>query len=112
MISGEFIERHHRAWAVLCSRSGRFSILLFKHDNSHPFAKLAEGADQDYLQTVGPDRQVAYSRRIGSVSRDEIRGRHRAYNGPSFDHDAMEDAFFEKSSAIRYCLTGHWLELA
>jgi len=112
VITGEFIERGHPAWAVLCSREGRSAILLFKRNSSRPLAELAEEADQNYLQAIGPNGRIAYSRRINSVRPDEILGRYRAYDGPSFDHDGIDDAFAEKASVVRYCLAGHWLELA
>lgn len=112
VISGEFIERGHRAWAVLCSRSERSAILVFKGSASRPAAMLAEEADQHYLQSIGPGGRVAYSRLISSVSPNDILGRQGAYDGPSFDHDGIVDAFAGKASVVRYCFAGKWLALA
>jgi hypothetical protein len=113
VIRGEFFTRGESGWAVLCSVGGQSSILVFRNGEDTAPEELAGREDKAYLQGLGGDL-IGYSRQIAPVGRDYIIRHYRAYGGPEpppIDHQAIDDAFLEKASTVRYRHLGKWLEL-
>jgi hypothetical protein len=114
VVSGEFVRRGQRDWAVLCSINGASSILIFWNGSAAHPADLARSEDKIYLQSW-TDGKILFSRGIGAVGSDFIVKHYQAYGGgkpPRIDHQGIDDAFILKGSVVRYFFEGNWLELA
>ncbi len=113
VIRGSFIRKGQIDWAVLCSRDGESSILVFRAGSAEVVSQLAKGSDKTWLQTVG-DGKIGYSRMIKSADGPYIVGHHEAFGGPKpppIDHEGIEDAFQGKASIILCYYRGKWLRL-
>ena len=114
VISGEFARRGQTDWAVLCSRDGVSSILVFWRGSTRSVSEIAKAPDVGFLQTVNGGGQIAYSRAIEPVGRDDIMSHYKAYGGrqpPLINHQGIDDAYVGKASVVRYYHRGKWLEL-
>lgn len=114
VISGEFARRGQTDWAVLCSRNGVSSILVFWGGSARSVAELAKGADRNFLQVVDGNGKIGFSRSIIAVGRGHILNHYRAYGGPKpprIDHQGIDDGYLEKASYVLYYHRGKWLEL-
>ncbi len=113
VIQGEFFGKGQRGWAVLCSRGGKSSILVFRNDNDSRPDEIAESQDDRYLIDTGQG-WTSYSREISAVGRKLIVGHYRAYGGPEpppIDHNGIDDAYLEKASITWYWHNGKWIQL-
>jgi hypothetical protein len=100
-------------WAVLCSRDGHSSILVFGNSSPTRITEISRQSDGIFVQGVGGGK-LGYSRRIGIVGKQFIIGHYRAYGGPEpprIYHQGIDDAFLEKASVVHYYHGGRWLEL-
>jgi hypothetical protein len=114
VISGEFARRGQTDWAVLCSRSGESSILVFLRGSTKYVSEIAKAPDRGYLQTVSEGGKIAFSRAIEPVGRDYILSHYKGYGGrrqPRITHQGIDDAYVEKASVVLYYHRGKWLEL-
>ncbi len=114
VISGEFARQGQTDWAVLCSRNGESSILVFWRGSTKPVSEIAKAPDRGFLQTVSEGGKIAFSRAIEPVGRDYILGHYKEYGGrkpPPINHQGIDDAYVEKASVVRYYHRGKWLEL-
>lgn len=114
VISGEFARRGQTDWAVLCSRNGESSILVYWRGSAEAVSELAKAPDKVFLQTVTGGGRIAFSRAIEPVDRAYILRHYQAYGGrkpPPVSHQGIDDAYVEKSSVVRYFYRGRWLEL-
>lgn len=113
VIRGEFARPGQKDWAVLCSKGGKSTILVFWEKPTGCAVELALREDKGLLQTIGGGR-IAYSRKIDPVDKDYILKHYQAYGGPEpppLDHQGIDDAFVEKASVVHYCYQGKWLQL-
>ena len=111
VISGRFARADQLDWAVLCSRRDTAAVLIFWGGRAREPEELGRTADAGFLQHVGGG-QIGYSHLIRTVSPAELRERVQADGTklpPALEHDGLEDAFAEKSSAILYREQGRWL---
>ena len=114
VISGEFARRGQTDWAVLCSRNGISSILVFWRGSTKSVSEIAKAPDTGFLQTVSEGGKIAYSRAIEPVGRDYIMSHYKGYGGRKplpINHQGIDDAYVEKASVVRYYHRGKWLEL-
>jgi hypothetical protein len=114
VISGAFIRRGRKDWAVLCSNGPDSVILVFVDTRSTPIAELSSQSDEHFLQTIDGKGQLGYSRIINRVGRRYIMDHYQRYGGtrpPRLDHDGIDDGFAEKASVVLYYSNGRWLEL-
>jgi len=114
VIRGEFARRGQTDWAVLCSRFGESSILIFWRGSTKSVSDIAKAADRNYLQTISEGGRAGFSRAIESVGRDYILSHYKAYGGrkpPRITHQGINDAYVEKASLVLYYHRGRWLEL-
>ena len=113
VIRGEFTHAGQTDWAVLCSVDGQSAILVFHAGGATSVDELARQPDAGYLQLVAPG-VIGYSRAITAMTLAELEGR-RSRLGPlapsTLEHGALDDAFIEKASVIRYWDGRRWLEL-
>jgi hypothetical protein len=113
VVRGSFTGAKRNEWAVLCSRGGISSILVFRADSDKPVADIAAQKDDNYLVQEG--QQAPYlSRAISAAGKDYILEHYKAYGGPKpppITHQGIEDSFLEKASIVRYFYRGKWLEL-
>ena len=108
VIRGEFFDKGATAWAVVCSRGGSSSILVFRGENDGHPAEIAKWPDENYFQ------DGHYSREITAADREFILNHYRAYGGPKpppIDHQGIDDAFLEKASVTYYWHQGQWRKL-
>jgi hypothetical protein len=95
-------------WAVLCSRDGASSILVFQGAvvRSDMFRRI----DTDFLQGNGRGEQV-FSRAITTLSPKLIQESERQdeLKGPVATHDGISDAFQGKMSDAWYWYRGKWI---
>ena len=114
VIGGEFARRGQTDWAVLCSRSGESSILVFWRGSTRSVAEIAKAPDRGFLQTITEGGKIGFSRIIEAVDRDYIIKHNEAYGGPKLppiNHQGINDAYVEKASVVRYYYRRRWLEL-
>jgi hypothetical protein len=113
VISGEFLKKGQKDWAVLCSVRLKSSILVLPSGSPQNAYKLAEEEDLNMLQGVG-DGKIGYSRSITPVGEAYIQDHYKANGGtapPSIDHFGINDAFEEKGSTVLYFYKNKWLTL-
>jgi len=113
VIRGEFFEKGHDAWAVLCSVHGFSSILVFRNATEQNPAELARRSEQLYRQRTW-DGRAFYARQIDPVDRKSIMDRYRGLGGPKpppIDHQGINDAMLEKASEVYYWYRGQWRKL-
>lgn len=113
VIQGEFARKRQKDWAVLCSREGRSSILVFWEKPSSCPTEIGEAEDKNFLQGWSGGR-IVYSRMLDSATADYIREHYERYGGtkpPQLDHQGIDDAFMGKASIVWYCHKGEWLRL-
>lgn len=113
VIRGSFTGAKQKEWAVLCSRRGSSSILIFQADTVKLVAKIADAEDDNYLQ-ADVDGKLYFSRVISAVGKDYILEHYKAYGGPEpppIRRHGIDDAFAEKGSVVRYFHRRKWLEL-
>ena len=114
VVHGEFRRRGQTDWAVLCSRDGESSILVFWRGSTKSVSEIARAPDEGYMQTVAGGAKVGYSRMIEAVGRGYIISHYKSYGGPKpppIDHQGIDDIYAEKASVVRYRYRGRWLEL-
>ena len=112
-IQGEFAGAGTRDVAVLCSRQGVSSILIFWNGSTDSPAEIAPSPDANFVAVIGEGKK-GFSRVIASVGKNFIVEHHKDYGGPSpppIDHDGIEDRFLEKGSTVHYFYGGQWLSL-
>lgn len=113
VIRGAFARPGQTDWAVLCSRNGASSILIFWNSSERNPGQVAGMEDRNFLQGLGGD-QIGFSRGISPVGRKYILDHYQAYGGPApppIDHQGINDAFIEKASVVHYFHDGKWFRL-
>jgi hypothetical protein len=113
VIRGRFTSQTSTDIAVLCSKGGVSTILVYRDGAAKDVATLAAMADKGFLQT-GQPKPIEFSRAISVASPARMRIYHDAFGAgdmPPLDHDGIDDAFVGKASIIRYWTGGKWLEL-
>ncbi len=113
VISGEFLKKGQKDWAVLCSVRLKSSILVLPAASPQNAFKLAEEEDLNMLQGIG-DGKIGYSRIITPVGKAFIQEHYEAYGGPvppPIDHLGIDDAFAEKASVVFYFYQNKWQRL-
>jgi hypothetical protein len=67
VVSGKFAAKGQDDWAILCSKGGKSSILVFWGKASPCLAELELRDDKTYLQDISGDGKIAFSRLITTV---------------------------------------------
>jgi len=114
VISGHFKNTKQVDWAVLCSRGGSSTVLVFWRGGVARVDSLGSSRDAGFLQTLGP-QGIGFSRIISVASREFILDHAREYDGPipaEPIHDGINDAFAGKASGIAYFTGKKWIGLA
>jgi len=113
VVRGRFTSATETDWAVLCSVERVSSILVFRGGSLSSVAELARYADSTFLQVVGANGAIGYSRALGVADAKYIRAHNRNDpNLPRLNHDGINDIFVEKGSSVWYWQGGRWLELS
>ena len=89
VIQGEFAKRGQTDWAVLCSKDGESTVLVFWNGSRRNPARIARSEDGD-----------VFTRRITPIEPKNID------EPPPIEHQGIGDA-----SVIHYYFRGKWLEL-
>jgi hypothetical protein len=117
VISGAFARQGQRDWAVLCSRNGFSSILVFWSGRTDAVTELARLSDHIFVQReIGSDK-AHYARVISAVNKDYIISHYQAYKGsgapepPPISHQGIDDGYMEKASTVHYYYRGKWRAL-
>jgi hypothetical protein len=118
VVSGEFVEEDQKDWAVLCSRNGISSILVFWNGSAKKITVLDTYPDNEWFQSIGSG-QDGFSRLIMVASKEQILGYHdyaKEFRDvpdlPPLTHDGIDQFFVNKASTVRYYYKGHWLNLS
>jgi hypothetical protein len=88
--------------------------LVFWNGSENSVSEVAKALDKTYLQVIGADGQIGFSREINAVDRDYIRKHYEAYGDPMppcIRHQGIDDAFVEKASVVHYYYLQKWLKL-
>lgn len=115
VVRGHFTTAAQTDWAVLCSRQRTSAILVFAGGAAARARELAAEPDAQYLQVVGGDGTIGYSRVLYAVTPEAMRRRGLSEPGgrPAvMDHDGIEDAFEGKASVVWYWVRDRWIRLA
>jgi hypothetical protein len=116
VVHGFFARPGQVDWAILCSRAGRSSIVIFWGKPTKCSDRLATRDDRNYLQGDAGGHLV-YSRQISSAGSKKILkyalafSQHGTGDAPThlrLDHAGIEDSFVGKASEIYYCSQGKW----
>src|ERR1700730_15715329 len=107
IIHGEFARHGQEDWAVLCSKGGSSTIVIFWGKTTACPASLARLEDAHYLKR-GKDKKVRYSRSIRALGESDLGDRAGIAGLKSFSHQGIDDRFVGKSSAFFYCSEGKW----
>ena len=107
VIHGEFARAGQEDWAVLCSKGGSSTILIFWGKTTACPASLARLDDAHYLKR-GKDKKMRYSRSIRALGQSDLGDRAGISGLKSFSHQGIDDRFVGKSSAFFYCSAGKW----
>jgi hypothetical protein len=107
VIHGEFARHGQEDWAVLCSKGGSSTIVIFWGKTTACPASLARLEDAHYLKR-GKDKKVWYSRSIRALGKSDLGDRAGIAGLKSFSHQGIDDRFVGKSSAFFYCSEGKW----
>jgi hypothetical protein len=111
VIVGEFAQQGQKDWAILCSKGGNSSILVFWGKPTSCSSEMRAEEDAKYLQGDGTGRFV-YSRGIRAVSETQLRSNANHPPAGLMKHQGIEDAFAGKASTIVYCVDGKWKAIA
>jgi hypothetical protein len=111
VIVGEFAQKGQKDWAILCSKGGNSSILVFWGNPTPCPSELRAEEDSKYLQGDGTGRFV-YSRGIRAVNGAQLRDYADPPPARLMKHQGIEDAFTGKASTVVYCVDGKWKEIA
>ena len=107
IIHGEFARHGQEDWAVLCSKGGSSTIVIFWGKTTTCPASLARLEDAHYLKR-GADKKMRYSRSIRALGKSELGDRAGIAGLKDFSHQGIDDRFVGKSSAFFYCSGGKW----
>ena len=107
VIHGEFARHGQEDWAVLCSKGGSSTIVIFWGKTTACPASLARLEDAHYLKR-GADKKMRYSRSIRALGKSELGDRAGIAGLKDFSHQGIDDRFVGKSSAFFYCSEGKW----
>jgi len=107
VIHGEFARHGQEDWAVLCSKGGSSTIVIFWGKTTACPASLARLEDAHYLKR-GKDKKVRYSRAIRALGENDLGDRAGTAGLKPFAHEGIDDRFVGKSSAFFYCSGGKW----
>ena len=110
VITGSFIAKGSRDWAVLCSVKGSSRVLVYRNGGATKVDSMERG--RDALQT-GANGVTEFARTISIATPKYIADHAKEYGGPKpppLDHDGIEDGG-ETASIVRYYYRGKWLEL-
>jgi hypothetical protein len=107
VIHGEFARHGQEDWAVLCSKGGSSTIVIFWGKTTACPASLARLEDAHYLKR-GKDKKVRYSRAIRALGESDLGDRAGIAGLKPFAHEGIDDRFVGKSSAFFYCSGGKW----
>ena len=113
VIQGQFASPGQTDWAVLCSRQGISSILIFWNASEAAPGEIHAAPDNNYLTPL-ENGKAGFSRAISRVGKDFIMEHFKAYGGPQpppIDHDGINDEILEKGSTVHYFYRGQWTEL-
>ena len=116
VVVGSFFGPSSQDWAVLCSREGRSSILVYPAGETEGVEEIARGReDGPPLATqVAEEERFGFDRMITAVGEKYIFDRYRWYGGPEpppIQHQGINDAVVEKASRVHYYYDGSWLVL-
>ena len=111
VIAGEFAQRGQRDWAILCSKGGNSSILVFWGKPTSCSSEMRAENDAKYLQGDRTGRLV-YSRGIRAVNEAQLRSYADHPPAGLMKHQGIEDAFTGKGSIVVYCVDGKWKAIA
>ena len=112
VISGEFAQPGQTDWAVLASKEGKSSIIVFWGGNENNNTELLEKEDRWYLLGYRED-EIYYSRGILLIERDSLIKNYEPYDDykvPLLDHDAIMNMLDYKPSLVYYYYKGKWLK--
>jgi hypothetical protein len=107
VIHGEFARHGQEDWAVLCSKGGSSTIVIFWGKTTACPASLARLDDAHYLKR-GKDKTVRYSRSIRVLGEEDLGDRGGIVGLKPMSHQGIDDRFVGKSSALFYCSEGKW----
>lgn len=111
VISGEFAQRGQKDWAILCSKGGNSSIVVFWGKSASCAAEIRAEEDATYLQDDGTHRFV-YSRAIRPVNAVQLHAYADSLHSGLPRYQGIEDAFTGKASTVVYCVDGVWKEIS
>jgi hypothetical protein len=112
VISGEFIKKGQKDWAVLASKDLQSTIIVFWNGSVSKVSKIASKPDKNYLQGIG-NGNIGYSRRISVVDKEYIIEHFNRYGGvkpPPIEHEGINDLFIYKASVVHY-FNNKWIKL-
>jgi hypothetical protein len=107
IIHGEFARHGQEDLAVLCSKGGSSTIVIFWGKTTACPASLARLEDAHYLKR-GADKKMRYSRSIRALGKSDLGERAGIAGLKDFSHQGIDDRFVGKSSAFFYCSEGKW----
>jgi hypothetical protein len=114
VIVGRFTASSRNDWAALCSRGRASAILVFPGGAAGGVMEFGSEPDRRYLQVIGADGAIGYSRMLRIATPQRIRRalKSEPVGSRSVEHDGIEDSFEGKSSVLWYWGGDRWIQLA
>jgi len=113
VITGSFIAKGSRDWAVLCSVDGTSRILVYRNGTASKVDSLARLPDSGFLQP-NASGVTEFSRKIEIATPKYIADQAKAYGTAkpaNLDHEGIDDGYMDKASTVLFYSRGKWREL-
>ena len=112
VIHGSFEEPDSSDWAVLCSASGKVSLLVFFGAAPGKPHALASAPETARLQPEDPGGPLGFNWGIDTASPAAVREAQIGITPrpPSLDHDAIADSIVDHATVYHYFSKGAWTE--
>jgi len=116
-IQGRFHRPGQTDCAILCSRNGESSILVYSGCSAGKVEEVGGGWKEllNFETLDHGDLLVGFHRKIVPVGAPFITEHYEFYGcgpkPPPIDHEGINDAYVEKASVVHYWHAGEWLKL-
>jgi hypothetical protein len=107
VIQGEFARKGQPDWAVLCSKGGSSTIVIFWGKPTACASQLARLDDPHFMQK-GADKRMHFSRAIEPSDKPGAGSRPGSSRPKQMTHQGIFDEYVGKASSLFYCNEGKW----
>jgi hypothetical protein len=114
VVVGRFASLKQVDWAFLCSANGSNAIHVLWGGPVRCPTPVRKATDESFMQMLGPEIGVGFSRRISPIDYDEIQSYKETFEGPPVPrtwYQGINDYFEGKASTVLLCVKGKWVQV-